>query len=230
MLDNGDSTLIITNDNKKILIDGGGSTDLEKYNVGEKVLLPYLLDRKIKSLDYVFISHFDSDHCNGLIPILEELNVKNIVLTKQSEQTLEYLNIMKIVKDKKINTLFLNKGSKIQFNGNTYVTCLYPEEKLKFNDLNNNSMVLKLVYNEFSIIFTGDIEEKAERFILLEYKNTKMLESTILKISHHGSKTSTTEEFLKRVNPKFALIGVGENNNFGHPSELVLERLKSVRL
>src|SRR5574344_2423534 len=122
MLDNGDSTLIITNDNKKILIDGGGSTDLEKYNVGEKVLLPYLLDRKIKSLDYVFISHFDSDHCNGLIPILEELNVKNIVLTKQSEQTLEYLNIMKIVKDKKINTLFLNKGSKIQFNGNTYVT------------------------------------------------------------------------------------------------------------
>ena len=99
------------------------------------------------------------------------------------------------------------------------------ENIVEENILNNNAMVMKLKYKEFSMLFTGDIEEKAEIEIL---KNTskEKLKCDILKIAHHGSKTSSTQEFLDIVKPQIALIGVGKNNLFGHPNENVLERLK----
>ena len=97
--------------------------------------------------------------------------------------------------------------------------------------LNNNSLVCKLVYLSFSCIFTGDIEEIAEKAILEKYKNsTQILKTDILKIAHHGSKTSSTEEFLETVKPKIALIGVGPNNNFGHPNKNVIERIKNNKI
>ncbi|HBC85217.1 MAG TPA: hypothetical protein DCZ30_07515 [Clostridiales bacterium] len=88
---------------------------------------------------------------------------------------------------------------------------------------------MKLNYNNFSILLTGDIEKIAEEQILSEYKNMNILKSTVLKIGHHGSKTSSTERFLEKVNPKIALIGVGKDNTFGHPSNSVIERLKNLR-
>ena len=92
--------------------------------------------------------------------------------------------------------------------------------------MNNNSLVCKLVYKDFSMLFTGDIEEIAEKAILEKYKNTpNVLEANLLKVAHHGSKTSSTKDFLKIVKPKFALIGVGKNNNFGHPNETVIQML-----
>lgn len=94
------------------------------------------------------------------------------------------------------------------------------------NVLNNNSLVCKLNYQNFSLLFTGDIEEIAEKAILKKYKNTNILKSTILKIAHHGSKSSSTQEFLNEVNPKIALIGVGAKNTFGHPNIEVLEKLE----
>lgn len=88
---------------------------------------------------------------------------------------------------------------------------------------------MKLNYNNFSMLLTGDIEKIAEERILEEYKNVDILKSTILKIGHHGSKTSSTQGFLEKVKPKIALIGVGKNNTFGHPSDSVIERLESLR-
>ena len=93
------------------------------------------------------------------------------------------------------------------------------------NAINNNSLVCKLNYKKFSMLFTGDIEEIAEKSILQRYSK-KELNSIVLKIAHHGSKTSSTEEFIKKVLPKNAIIGVGKNNLFGHPSMEVIERLK----
>lgn len=88
---------------------------------------------------------------------------------------------------------------------------------------------MKLNYNNFSMLLTGDIEKIAEEQILSEYKNVNILKSTILKIGHHGSKTSSTEKFLEKINPKIALIGVGKDNTFGHPSNNVTERLDNLR-
>ena len=105
---------------------------------------------------------------------------------------------------------------------------LWPKDELQIleNPINNNSIVSKLVYKNFSILFTGDIEEIAEKEILNTYKNNlDILNATILKVAHHGSKTSSSLEFLKEVKPKYALIGVGKNNKFGHPSSSVIQNL-----
>lgn len=108
---------------------------------------------------------------------------------------------------------------------------LWPrKEQINENELNNNSIVAKINYKNFSILCTGDIEEIAEKQILKEYQNNiSILNSTILKVAHHGSNTSSTEEFIEKVNPEIALIGVGEQNKFGHPNSSVLERLSNLR-
>lgn len=214
----GDSTLIVTPKNKKILIDGGeGKTN---------VLFQYLLDRRINKIDYIIISHFDSDHCNGLIEIIEKMRVENIVMSKQSKESEEYKKILEIIKQKNIKVSSVKAEDKIIIEKNLYIKILNPAEKFEFQDLNNNAIVAKLVYKNFSMLFTGDIE-KAEESLAKKYKNE--LKSTILKVAHHGSKTSTSEEFLKYVEPQIALIGVGKNNKFGHPNQITIERLKSIR-
>ena len=136
---------------------------------------------------------------------------------------------MKIVNGKKINVYVVQKGERINIEKDLYIDILWPNEKdmIVDNWINNNSLVFKLVYKDFSIMFTGDIEEEAEKAILEQYSNNiNKLQANVLKIAHHGSKTSTTENFLKTISPKIALIGVGKNNNFGHPNEQVIERLK----
>ena len=137
---------------------------------------------------------------------------------------------MKIVNGKKINVYVVQKGERINIEKGLYIDILWPNEKdmIVDNWINNNSLVFKLVYKDFSIMFTGDIEEEAEKAILEQYSNNiNKLQANVLKIAHHGSKTSTTENFLKTISPKIALIGVGKNNNFGHPNEQVIERLKA---
>ncbi len=167
----------------------------------------------------------------GLIAVLEALSIKNLLIAKQSSISEEYKNIINIVNKKKINVIFLKKGDKIDLKNGEYIDILHPTEDL-LNDgkggLNINSITAKFVSQNFSILFTGDIEKDAERILVNTYKDK--LKADILKIAHHGSKTSTTEEFLECVNPKIALIGVGKNNTFGHPTEEVLERLKNRKI
>ena len=232
----GDSTLIVTPKNKTILIDGGGS---ENFDVGKNTLIPYLLDRKIKKLDYIIITHFDLDHVGGLLKVMEELKVQTVILSKQGEDSTNFQKLKKIVQQKNINVSVVGAGTgslgepiRIHIEKDLYFEILWPDNSklISENVLNNNSIVCKLNYNKFSMLFTGDIEEIAEQQILQTYKNNiKVLNSTVLKVAHHGSKTSSIQEFLKAVNPKVALIGVGENNKFGHPNEEVLKRFETLR-
>lgn len=226
----GDATLITTKYNKKILIDGGGSEFNSSFDVGEKTLLPYLLKHKINKLDYVVISHFDSDHIGGLFTIIEELSVDNLIIGKQYENSENYKKLMKIVKDKKIKLQIVDAGDRINIDKLTHIDVLWPYSKniIKENILNNNSLVCKLIYEDFSMLFTGDIEEIAEKRILSIYKEE--LKSTVLKVPHHGSNTSSNQEFIKAIFPKIALIGVGQNNIFGHPNEEVIQRLEKYNI
>ena len=224
----GDSTLIRTAKNKTILIDGGGSEN-SSFDVGEKTLLPYLLDRKITVLDYVVISHFDTDHCGGILYLMEHLKVKNIIISKQGKESSNYNKFKNIVLDKGIYVIFVKKGDKIKIDNETYMDVLFPSNNLiSDNILNNNSIVTKICYNNFSILFTGDVEEIAENEICSQYNTTNKLKANILKVAHHGSKTSSTAEFIKMVKPQIALIGVGEKNKFGHPNDGVIQRLKNM--
>ena len=226
----GDSTFIVTPKNETILIDGGGSLGTD-FDVGESTLLPYILDRGYKKIDLMFVSHFDQDHIGGLFKILEELKVEKVCISKQEEDSENYQKFLNIVKEKNINVLVVKIGDKIVLDKNLYFDILWPKDKqIEENKLNNNAIVMKLNYNNFSMLFTGDIEKKAEEEILETYKNSKILESDILKVAHHGSKTSTTDEFLSRVKPKIALIGVGKDNMFGHPSNTTIEKLEKMNI
>ena len=225
----GDACFIITPKNKTILVDGGGSTSTT-FDIGEDTLLPYILDKGYVKIDYVFISHFDQDHVGGILSILENLKVGKIYITKQGESSENYKKFFEIIKQKKLKVQILEAGDRVVIDSLSF-DILWPiEQKISENILNNNAMVMKLKYKNFSMLFTGDIEEVAEKAILDTYKdNLEVLKATVLKVAHHGSKTSTIQEFLEKVNPKIALIGVGENNMFGHPNSGVLERLESFR-
>ena len=224
MLVSGDSCLIVTPKNKKILIDGGGS-ERGSSNIGEKTLLPYLLNRKVNKLDYAIISHFDSDHCEGVLYVMQKIKVKNVIIGKQFETCENYKEFIKIVK-KNIRVISVEKGNKVNIEKDMYFNVIWPDSNniVNENKLNNNSLVFKMNYKSISALFTGDIEKIAEEKIISNVKEE--LKSTIIKVAHHGSKTSSTEKFIEKVKPKIALIGVGENNTFGHPSNITIETLE----
>ena len=191
--------------------------------------MPYLLDRKIYIIDYIFFSHLDLDHAQGLFYILENMKVKNIVIGKQFEKSKNYDEFVKLTKNLNLNVV--QAGERIEIEKNLYFDILWPKKAdfIKENVVNNNSMVCKLKYKKFSMLFTGDIEEIAEKEIINTYKGKEyLLKADCLKVAHHGSKTSSKKEILELIKPKVALIGVGKNNKFGHPSNVTLENLNSI--
>ena len=136
---------------------------------------------------------------------------------------------IKTIEKQNTNLVYVKMGDIIKI-GKANIKILFPDnEPITDNEKNNNAIVFKFLWKNVSILFTGDIEEKAENKILSLYSNNlEELKSTILKVAHHGSKTSTTKSFLEAVRPQIALVGVGEDNNFGHPNSGVIERLESI--
>ena len=223
----GDSTIIRTAKNKTIVIDGGEG-EKSGFDYGKNVLFPFLINKGVRKIDFLIFSHFDSDHCGGLIYLLENIKVEKILIGKQFEKNENFEYIVNLANKKHIKIIDLQAGNKINIEKNSSLEILWPSvaEKISENAINNNSLVCKFVYKNFSMLLTGDIESIAEEKLLGKYKNTNRLNANILKIAHHGSKTSSIQEFLNEVNPKIALIGVGRKNKFGHPNQEVLERLK----
>lgn len=170
-----------------------------------------------------------------MLHILQEIKVETVIIGKQYESSENYKEFQRIVNMKKVNAHVVEAGNKIQIETNLYFYVLWPTSinMISDNAINNNSLVCKLVYKNFSMLFTGDIEEIAEKAILSKYVNKQeVLNADILKVAHHGSKTSSIKEFINAVNPKYAVIGVGKDNKFGHPSEKTLETLndKNVKI
>lgn len=161
---------------------------------------------------------------------MEELKVENIIIGKQFEESQNYQNFIEIVNKNKIKVYVVEARQKINIEKNLYFDVLWPDSNnpVPENALNNNSLVCKLNYNNFSMLFTGDIEKVAEEK-MQKSVNNDLLKADILKVAHHGSKSSSTKEFLQYVNPKIAVIGVGKNNKFGHPDSDILNRLNKIR-
>lgn len=215
----GDSFLITTSRKKQILIDGGGSEN-GSYDVGENVLLPYMLDNNISAIDYVFVSHGHADHIEGIYTLIENIKVKNIFITTHNENN-EYMARLKSLSDKyMVNITNIKKGDVVVIDGVKF-ELLYPDKNTTDENENNLSMLLKVTAKDTTLLFTGDLEKEVEENL----KNVN-LKADILKVSHHGSKTSTTQDFLDKVNPDISIISVAENNSFGHPNQDVVVRLK----
>ena len=153
------------------------------------------------------------------------------MIGKQSEDSENYQEFLKIVKEKKIKVNLLEAGQRVNIEKNLYFDVLWPNSDKTISEeaLNNNSLVCKMNYQNFSMLFTGDIEKIAEQEILKLYRdNLELLNSTVLKVAHHGSKTSSSIDFLNAIKPRVAFIGVGKNNRFGHPNREVIDRLESL--
>lgn len=165
-----------------------------------------------------------------MLYVLKEIKVETVIVGKQYESCENYEEFQRIVNAKKINVHIVEAGNKIRIDNSLYFYVLWPTSTNMISDnaINNNSLVCKLIYKNFSMLFTGDIEEVAEKAILSKYvNNQELLNADILKVAHHGSKTSSIKEFINAVSPKYAVIGVGKDNKFGHPSENTLKTLEN---
>lgn len=189
----GDSTLIITPHNKTILIDGGGS-EFSDFDVGENTLLPYLLDRRINKIDYIMVSHFDTDHSLGFAKIIENIDVSAILLSEQFKGNDNDKQIVSMAKKKNIKLIYVKAGNVLNIDG-IKLTILHPQKELMTdNALNNNSIVCKIEYKSFSMLFTGDIEKEAEELLLNKKINLK---ADVLKVAHHRFKNFDHFRFSK---------------------------------
>ena len=174
----GDCTLAITPTGKTILIDGGGSEDTENYDVGESVLVPYLLDRRISTIDFMMVSHFHADHSNGLLAVLENLDVKNVIFAQQQNMCKEYEEFIERAKKNNSKIIIAKDGQTISIDKNTKIEII--QAGIKSDNLNNTSIIAKLVYGNFSMLFTGDAEVEEEQKVL-----KKHVKADVLKVGHH---------------------------------------------
>lgn len=225
----GDSALIKTAGGTTVLIDGGGKANnpSSEVNIGEKTVIPFLLDYGVSKLDLVIGTHGHEDHIQGLSPVLKEFPVDNFVIPDLKE-TKEFESLLQIAEQKKIKVTRCQKGEKIRLDSHTYFDVLHPrmKEEIAKSSLNNSSLVLKLNYKEISMLFVGDIENEVEKNMVAGKDDLKV---QVLKVGHHGSASSTSLDFIRRLEPVIAVISVGKNS-FGHPAPQVLERLEELNV
>ena len=215
----GDAIFIETPNKKQILIDGGpDKTILEKLN---KEMFFY-----DKTIDLLILTHPDADHITGLVSVLEYYDIKYILTSGVEKDTAVYKEWRNLIKEKNIFLILAQSGQKIFLDQDIFLEIIWPEQSLveSFSkNTNNVSVVGKLVYRDVEFLLTGDIEKKVENHLVNQNLN---LESDILKAPHHGSKTSSSFNFIKAVNPQISVISVGRDNRYNHPNNEVLGRLK----
>lgn len=211
----GDSILIQYN-SKNFLIDGGPLD-------GSDNLLKYIRSEGIDNFSCIFITHPHEDHIGGLPRILSKYKVNNIFSSGSSSDSPAYVKLIDLIKQNNIKCEVLKNGDKIIIDKNFFFQVLSSENSNKDN-LNNDSLVLKLTFENNTFLFMGDAEKEIEDNLLESKINLK---SDVIKIAHHGSSTSTSNEFLDAVSPKIALISCGLNNSFNHPSKIITNEFKN---
>lgn len=215
----GDAILIKAPAGQNILIDGGPDKSVIK-RLGEN--LPWW-DKKI---DLMILTHPHDDHVAGLIDVLKRYEVKKIIYTGVNHNSPDYLAWLKLVRDKKVSMLIVDKAQTIDFGRDCRLEILFPNESFlnkTVEDLNQSSIVAQLVYGKNKFLLTGDAGEEIEKKLLVVGAG---LSAEVLKVGHHGSQYSSTPEFLEKVAAKIAAIPVGKDNQFGHPNLRTIMKLK----
>ncbi|MCE4046980.1 DNA internalization-related competence protein ComEC/Rec2 [Bacillus sp. Au-Bac7] len=234
----GDSILINEPFNRgTYIIDTGGTMEYQKeewqerensYEVGEDTLVPYLKSKGITKIDKLVLTHGDMDHIGGSVALIKSIPVKQILMPKSSNQPNDKeKEIWELARQKNIPVFFVGEGDGWT-NGNSVFQIIAPgRNTVNSSGENDGSIVISAQIGGLSWLFTGDIEENGEEMLLAAQSN---LETDVLKVAHHGSKTSTTEAFLEEVNPDIAIISAGKNNRYGHPDKGVLKRLQAKKI
>lgn len=219
----GNATIIKTENNKKIIIDSGNEM-LALKNISSYV---GFFGRKF---DMSFITHYDIDHA-GLFPFfLDNFKMNTFFESKVYNDNFLRNEIIKKVKQKSGTFSFLSAGDKIFVDVNTNIEVLFPDDFFFDNSLDENesSLVLKINYKNQSVLITGDLPKKFEKYLVKKYGDK--LKADVLVAGHHGSATSSSEEFLEVVNPKYIVISVGKDNSYNLPNKDVIERMKKLNI
>lgn len=228
----GDAQFLDFSDGNQILVDGGPDG---KALQGLGKAMPFY-DRDI---DIMILTHPHKDHIFGLIEVLKRYKVGKIILPEVDFESAFYKEFLQIAREKNIPLGYLGDGDEIKIGEFAEFDFLSPRKNdnnknftvenesfgAKGQDLNDSSLVSKFIYGDNVILFMGDAGENIEKEILVKGHNIK---ADILKVGHHGSKYSSSEEFLKAVSPEYAVIQAGEDNKYGHPTEQTLERLSAI--
>ncbi|MFD0871486.1 DNA internalization-related competence protein ComEC/Rec2 [Paenibacillus residui] len=254
----GDSILIRTPEHRHILIDGGGTMRFSKpgeewkqrsrpYEVGERLVVPLLKQRGVHRLDWLIISHADTDHIGGLQAVIEQIPVDRLLFNGSLKDNEGTRKLFQTALDKNIPMYAAEAGQNIPLDRYSALYLLYPDHKkdegVSYSaEQNEHSVVFMLDMYQARVLFTGDVEKLGEYDILHSLKESRLgphsgidgaaLEERlrpvdVLKVAHHGSKTSTTEQWLDYWQPHHAVISAGVNNPYRHPSPVVVERLES---
>jgi competence protein ComEC len=210
----GDSILIEAAGGKNILVDGGDRAD----SIASRII-NYLKKQEVKRLDYIISTHPHSDHIGGLVDIIESFEVGTVLDSGKIHSSKTYENYLIKIDQKNIDFETPRRGDQFKI-GESSISFLHPKEPLANYDLNNSSLVFLLEYEEQKFLFTGDIEKEVEKELL---KNYPELEVQLIKVPHHGSKTSSSQSWISSLNPELAVIQVGADNHYGHPAAEVIK-------
>ncbi|WP_366522626.1 ComEC/Rec2 family competence protein [Clostridium sp.] len=214
----GDSELVEVN-GKTMLIDAGPNSNANE-------LVKDLKERGIKTIDIAIATHPHEDHIGGMDEVLENFDVKSFYAPKVAHTTKTYENMLKAIKNEGIKLKQIKEGTKLDLGKGVDIE-VYTPVKSSYDDLNNYSPIMKISYGKTAFMFTGDAEKEAEQEALKEHKNLK---ANVLKLGHHGSNSSTSEPFLKAVDPSIAIVSCAKNNKYGHPHKETMTKLKNSKV
>ena len=207
--------ILIENDKKYMLIDAGNNEDGD-------LLVNYFTDKNITDFEYVVATHPHEDHIGGMDNIIKNFNIKNYYMPDCYTTTKTFEELLDALEEKNLSFETPDIDSEFVL-GDALFKVLYTGTDKR--DLNNTSIVLRMTYKDVSFMFTGDATNTTEKKIL-----AKDLQSDVLKVGHHGSQYSTSDEFLDKVNPKYAIISVGTGNVYDHPKDITLNKLKGIEV
>ena len=232
----GDSVFITFPDGQTMLVDGGGHSSLhakddedgvdpfepDQQRIGEAVVSAFLWEKGYATIDYILATHADADHIQGLTDVAKNFQVKYAFFGRTPANDADFAELADVLQKKKIPYATVSRGDEMNVDG-VSVQFLSPEADDSPNAVsdNNHSVVLRVVYGSKKILLTGDIEKAAENNLLAR---SDLLAADIIKVPHHGSRTSSTEPFVAAVKPQFAVISVGKHSPFGHPNAEVVDR------
>jgi len=215
----GDSILVQLPGWRNMLVDAG-------KNESASTIINYLKRNGVKKIDYLIGTHPHEDHIGSLDAVIKSFETGEIFMPEATTNTQTFHDVMTAVKKKRLQITTAKAGVTILEEGNLSVKILAPVGT-EYEELNNYSVVIKVKYGDVAFLLTGDAEELSEKEILAANADVK---AQVLKVGHHGSSSSTSQEFLKAVGPKYAVISVGAGNDYHHPHQAALDRLKKAKV